>query len=132
MTSSVYLQKNEQLELYVDAGWVGEFARSTSGFVVRLGGAVVVQGGRRLWQCRPVLRSTSLLDPGLSYLGLLETTCGKLLEESGGCGLLRQQDGNIGHGGQCIKSTQTFGSIIFLLKSSHQERKSQAVLDQNN
>ncbi|KNZ60700.1 uncharacterized protein VP01_15153g1, partial [Puccinia sorghi] len=36
--------KNEQLELYVDAGWGGEFARSTLGFLVQLGGAVVAWG----------------------------------------------------------------------------------------
>jgi hypothetical protein len=36
-----------ELQLWVDAGWGGEFSRSTSGFLVRVGGAVVAWGSRR-------------------------------------------------------------------------------------
>ena len=36
-----------ELQLWVDAGWGGEFARSNSGFLVRIGGAVVAWGSRR-------------------------------------------------------------------------------------
>jgi hypothetical protein len=36
-----------ELQLWVDAGWGGEFAWSTLGFLVRLGGAVVAWGSQR-------------------------------------------------------------------------------------
>ena len=36
-----------ELQLWVDAGWGGEFAQSTSGFLVRVGGAVVAWDSRR-------------------------------------------------------------------------------------
>jgi hypothetical protein len=35
-----------KLQLWVDSGWGGEFAQSTSGFFVRIGGAVVAWGSR--------------------------------------------------------------------------------------
>lgn len=38
---------SDDLELWVDAGWGGEFQRSTSGFVVRFGGSTIAWSSRR-------------------------------------------------------------------------------------
>ncbi|KAI7961309.1 hypothetical protein MJO28_001798 [Puccinia striiformis f. sp. tritici] len=43
----VIAPRGNELQLWVDAGWGGEFSRSTSGFLVQLGGAVVAWGSRR-------------------------------------------------------------------------------------
>lgn len=68
----------------MDAGWGGKFAGSTSGFLIRLSGAVVAWGSR--WQ-KTVAMSTCVAEyismgSGIEFLIFLKKIGGGLLEKS--------------------------------------------------